>query len=259
MMDSLIKKKLTAVLYHSGGSLVIAIGLYVIVFGVWYPGDYVNMMPGVKLFLLVVAIELALGPLMSFVIYNPGKSRKELGLDYTIVILMQFAALIYGLLNVAHSRPVYVVFVKDRLDVVASSEIDSADQELARAEEYRRQPWFGPKFVCSQGPASKEEREHLLFVEYPQGKDLQNLPYFYLACSKNEFYNKAFDLAVLSRTAAMKELNKAIEKMNAQHVKLKWLPLQAHNKMWIALIKQGEERPVAYLDIDPYFFLSDKK
>ena len=50
------------------------------------------MIGGTELFLLVVGCDLALGPLISLVIYNSRKSRRKLVIDYTIVGVVQLAA-----------------------------------------------------------------------------------------------------------------------------------------------------------------------
>ena len=63
----------------------------------------------------MVGCDLALGPLVSLVIYNSRKSRRELVFDYSVVAVVQIAAMVYGVYVVAESRPVYIAFLKDRL------------------------------------------------------------------------------------------------------------------------------------------------
>ena len=75
--------------------------------------------------MLVVGCDLALGPLISLVIYNSRKSRRELLTDYAIVGALQLAALVYGVNIVAGTRPVYVAFSVDRFEVVSARDITS--------------------------------------------------------------------------------------------------------------------------------------
>ena len=49
-----------------------------LIFLVWYPDPFETMIGGTELFLLVVGCDLALGPLISLVIYNSRKSRRAL-------------------------------------------------------------------------------------------------------------------------------------------------------------------------------------
>lgn len=70
--------KLKAFSVHFVATALVAALAALLVFKLWYPYPFADMMGGTKLFLLVVACDLALGPLMSLVIYNPKKTRKEL-------------------------------------------------------------------------------------------------------------------------------------------------------------------------------------
>ena len=47
--------------------------------------------------------------------------------DYTVVGIIQLGAFVYGVYAVANTRPAYIVFVGDRLEVVSAGEIDDAD------------------------------------------------------------------------------------------------------------------------------------
>ena len=76
------------------------------------------MVGGTKLFELVVVCDLVLGPLISLVIYDSTKARGKLIMDYSIIGAIQLAAMIYGVYIVAGTRPVYVAFNKDRIEVV---------------------------------------------------------------------------------------------------------------------------------------------
>ena len=91
------------------------------------------MVGGTKLFELVVLCDLVLGPLISLVIYDSTKARWKLVMDYSIIGAIQLAAMIYGVYIVAGTRPVYVAFNKDRIEVVTARDID--DQELAAARD----------------------------------------------------------------------------------------------------------------------------
>src|SRR6478752_3738758 len=66
-----------------------------LIFLVWFPAPFQEMVGGTKLFFLVISCDLALGPLISLVIYNSKKSKRELIIDYSLVAAVQLAALIY--------------------------------------------------------------------------------------------------------------------------------------------------------------------
>ena len=115
-MSDLLVSKFKAAGVHLLVSTVIVGLAALLVFYVWYPGELSTMLGGLELFFFVVICELALGPLVSLVIFNPAKPRRELVRDYALVVVVQLAALSYGLYAVALSRPVFLVFVKDRVE-----------------------------------------------------------------------------------------------------------------------------------------------
>src|SRR5947209_6892165 len=77
-----------------------------LVFAVWYPWPYRQMSGGQQLFLLVVSVDLILGPLLTLTVFNPRKPRKVLLRDLVIIVAFQLSALMYGLHTVYVARPV---------------------------------------------------------------------------------------------------------------------------------------------------------
>jgi hypothetical protein len=97
---------------------VLSIGL---VYGLWYPAPLSAALGVSEIFLLLLAIDIALGPLLTLVVYKPYKS--SLKFDLTVIGIVQLAALAYGLHTVGAGRPAYIVFTKDRFDLVQAYEV----------------------------------------------------------------------------------------------------------------------------------------
>src|SRR4029079_5856465 len=76
-----------------------------LIFLVWYPDPFETMIGVRELCRLVGGCALALGPLVSLVIYNSRKSRLALITDYSIVGVVQICALVYGVHTLAAARP----------------------------------------------------------------------------------------------------------------------------------------------------------
>ena len=79
-----------------------------LVFGMWYPYPYRELAGGRELFLLVVAVDVVCGPLLTAVLFNPAKSREELWRDLSLVAVIQLIALGYGLHTVWQARPLFL-------------------------------------------------------------------------------------------------------------------------------------------------------
>jgi hypothetical protein len=115
---------------HFSFSLLVASICAAVVFGLWYPYPYRELSGGLELFLLIILVDVVCGPLLTAVMFNPVKPRKELACDLIIVAIIQLAALGYGVYTLALARPVYIVFEVDRFNVISAIDVD--DDALAK-------------------------------------------------------------------------------------------------------------------------------
>ncbi len=249
------REKIAASFLHFLITLVFAAGVAAVIFLVWFPAPFDQMMGGQKLFLLVLACDLILGPLLSLVIFNSKKSRRELTQDYLLVGGVQLAALIYGVSVVAESRPAFVVFVKDRFEVVAAMEINPADLKSAHEPIFQSLPWRGPLLLAAEFPASPAERSEILFSALA-GKDIQLMPKYYRPFESQieGVRSRALPISLLNeRKPGEKPLIKAaISELKKDEATLRWLPVKHSFGFWVALVDYETGRPLTYLPIDPY-------
>ena len=117
------RTRLKAASIHLGISALVALLAGLLVFALWYPYPYREVSGGRELFRLVVSVDVVLGPLITFAIFNLAKPRQELRRDLVIVGLLQLSGLAYGLWTVHLARPVHLVFEVDRFRVVHQVEI----------------------------------------------------------------------------------------------------------------------------------------
>lgn len=246
------REKFTAFGIHFAATLALALISAGLLFFVWYPDPFHEMVGGSKLFLLVVGIDLALGPLLSLVIYNSRKSRRELYLDYSLVAAVQVAALAYGMFVSFGARPAYVVFNSSRLDVVAANEFAEADLQAASLPEYQDLPRFGPEFVAAYvKPADRSEA----LMQALSGKDVSLRPEFFVP----------YDTAREQIIGAAQGLDELMEKhpqvraLIAERIgndpdveRMKWIPVKHKRGFWTALLDPESGRPIHYLPLDPY-------
>jgi hypothetical protein len=248
------REKAKAFAIHFLVTLTLCAAAATLVFLIWFPEPYQEMLGGTRLFQVLVACDLGLGPLTSFVIYNSRKSRRELLFDYTIIGLIQLGAFCYGFYTVANTRPAYVAFVKDRIEVVTAGELDDVD--LAKGpEQYRKRPLWGPRLVSIHEPEDPREREKVMFSAF-QGKDYSVLPLYYVAY-EHELAN------IKKRALPVSDLEKrhpdskplvadAVAKLQIPAERLLWLPVKHRKGFWTALLNPDTLRPVGWLPLDPY-------
>jgi hypothetical protein len=246
------REKFRAVLLHFLATLSMAVVAAALIFLVWYPDPFETMLGGTRFFMLITVCDLVLGPLTSLIIYNSKKTRRALVFDYTVVGLVQLAAFAYGVMSIAHARPVYIAFVKDRFEVVIAE--DLADKDLQAAQPpYRTRPKWGPVLIGTQRPTTREEINDLV-MSAMEGKDLQNFPRYFVP------YDKVAD-RVKQASQPMEKLYKhapaarplvADEKLSVPEAQLRWLPIRGIRSFWTVLVDANTGKVLAYIPIDPY-------
>jgi hypothetical protein len=167
-----------AALIHSGISLIVGLSVFALLAGVWYPPPYFHAAGGDKLVLLLLGVDLVLGPVLTFVVFKSGK--KGLKFDLSMIGLAQIAALLYGLHVVVASRPAFLVASVDRFVLVSANELEDADLALGSQSEFRSRSWTGPRLVATRRPDSAAERSAILDSALV-GKDIEKLPKHYVS------------------------------------------------------------------------------
>lgn len=164
---------------HMLCSLGVALLAGALVLGLWFPYPYRELAGGRELFLLIVAVDVVCGPLLTLVLYNPAKPRAELWRDLGLVVLIQLVALGYGLHVVWQARPVYLVQEVDRFRVITLPELEAA--EVAMLPPALEPRWMaGPLTVAIREPKDVEERNKVLFASVQGGRDYAERAEFYL-------------------------------------------------------------------------------
>lgn len=229
---------------HLGISVVIATVVVVLMRMLWYPGPYFYAMGGSTLLMLIVGCDVVLGPLITLIIFKPGK--KGLKLDLTIIGCVQLAALAYGAYTVFIARPVFTVFVVDRFEVVAASDIEAQELAKGKSAEFASLSLTGPRLVGAKLPDDQQERTAITVDALHGGSDVRQLPRLYVPYSQValEAARKARPLSVLAgRTPAFGEM---VQRLKLQTDKsddeLGFLPMSARNESMSVIVdrRSGE-------------------
>lgn len=224
-----------------------------LIFLVWFPHPFATLIGGTELFLLVVGCDLALGPLLSLVVYNSRKSRGKLVFDYVVIGILQLAAMLYGVYIVAGTRPVYVAFSTDRFEIVTARDIDDKELAAARSPEYRRLPLTGPQFINVVVPQA--DHNDALF-EALAGNEAHQRPKFYqpYASGLETIRRRAKTVAELEKKfpAYQPQLDAAVQAAGIPAERLRWLPVRHRKGFSTALVDTGTGKPVRYVEVDPY-------
>lgn len=243
-----MKAKLKAFLIHFGGSLLLALAALALVYGLWYPPPLAAAVGVTAIFLIVLGVDVCIGPLLTFVVYKPGK--KSLRFDLAVILLAQLIAFAYGVWTVAEGRPAWLVFNVDRFDLVRALDLD--DRYLGKAaREYRQAPWLGPRRVSARIPTDVEARNQLLFEATMAAVDLPQRPDLYrpLADEAATMRAKAQPLDALLPFNSKAALDAAKARWPQADA---WLPLMANVQPMVVLLKKDNAEVIAVVNLRPW-------
>jgi hypothetical protein len=223
------------------GLLTFAVGLMAagLVFGLWFPAPFHRMVGGTELFWLLWAVDVVCGPLLTLVLFNPAKSRRELCLDLGLVVLLQLSALVYGLWTVWQARPLYVVHELDRVKVISRADLGHAPLAQLPVD---LQPGFfkGPQWLSLRDPLDEEERKKVLFESVMGGPDYAERPEFYLpwsdaAAAKTLLRAKKMDAFLRRYPERAGDAQRLADLSRQPLADMRYLPVKAR-KDWIAVL-----------------------
>ena len=239
---------------HLALSLLLALAAACLVFLVWYPYPYREISGGRELFLILVAVDVVMGPLMTLAVFNKAKPRSELLRDLGFIALLQFAALAYGLWTVAISRPVHLVFEIDRFRVIHA--IDVPSELLVQAPpELRTLPLFGPSIISvREFKDSKESFEATMAAL--QGAEIGGRPDFWqpYAKAKSQVLARAKPLPELRKrfSAKSKEIDVALQAAGRIPADVGYLPMVGRHTFWTVLIDLNTAEVLAFVPLDSF-------
>jgi hypothetical protein len=147
----------------------------------WYhwPGWYLS--EAVHVILLMVGVDVVLGPLLTLMVANSKKSPRVLGRDIGIIVMVQLAALIYGTSTLWSGRPLYYAFSVDCLEVVQASDIDAEARKASERQKSDFAPhWYSlPRWIWAPLPEDSEQAQKIVASTLQGGADVIALPQYY--------------------------------------------------------------------------------
>ena len=246
--------RLKAAAIHACLSVVVGAAAAFLVFGLWYPWPYRAISGGQELFILVVSVDLILGPTLTLVVFDRSKAKSLLVRDLMIIALLQLGGLSYGLNTVFQARPVAMVYEPGRFRVVTN--VDVVHDELPRAStEYQRLPLMGPRLLGTR-ELSKEEKGAATFSAL-SGADVGQRPIFWQPYEKSvgQIVKRAWpvDLLFKQYPAAVQDIKKRIDKTGRNPGQVKFLPVIAKDPTWSVLVDGNTAEVLAYIPYNGFF------
>lgn len=248
------RDRLRASAIHLGISLSIAALAALLVFGVWYPYPYREISGGRELFLIVVTVDVILGPLITLAVFNRKKPWTELRLDLALVGLIQLSALAYGLWTVSVARPVHLVFEIDRFRVVHA--IDIEPELLNRApKDIKAMPWTGPSLLSVR--AFKDSKESMdATMAALQGANIGARPDLWqsYAAGVPDVLKVAKPVSALKIRfpGRAQEIDQVLQKVGKSPETMLYVPLAGRKDFWTVFVEPITAEVVATMPLDSF-------
>ncbi|GAB4185937.1 MAG: fimb protein [Wenzhouxiangellaceae bacterium] len=235
-------------------SAVIAATALIITFYLWYPHPLFEASGASFLLYVLVGVDVALGPLITLIIFKVGKPG--LKFDLTFIAVAQVIALSYGMAVIADARPVFVVFAVDRFNAVPAHRVMEASLGRVKNEDYAELSWTGPVLVAAELPTEREQRHELMFAAL-SGSDIETWPEYFVPyeTQRDQVLARGWPLQRLwdRHPEQADELRQYLdEKGYSDGRELKYLPLVAARRDMAMVVDAETAEVLTALPVNPW-------
>lgn len=237
---------------HLSISAVIGSIAAALVFLVWFPPPYSHAAGADRLVLLLLGVDVVIGPVLTLIVYRHGKWGMRF--DLAVISLLQACAFTYGMSVVVSTRPVFVTGAIDRFVLVSADAIDPKDLAEGSEPQFRSLSWTGPRLANALRPEKASDRSDLL-TSGLAGKDIERFPKYYAnyADHHDALLARAQPLEHLTdRTGAAARIDAWLESHARSRESVVWLPLVGPKADMVALLDRADGRVLDALPIDPW-------
>lgn len=243
-----MSKRFKFFLSHLSISVMIALIVVGLVFFVWYPMPLAEAVGVTDIFLMLLVIDVIIGPVLGWVVYKEGK--KTLKMDLSIIILIQLSALLYGIYSIEQGRPVWLAYNVDRFEVVRKNELieDHLEQALPQ---YQQPSWFKPQFVGVAFAKDNNVRNDEMFQELFAGISIAQKPERYVPMDevKHQIQQRAQNLELLKQFNDQQSVKEILVRYPQADA---FIPLKATAVDMTVLINKEKGEVVKIVDLRPW-------
>lgn len=240
---------------HLTISALVLTSAAVVAMALWYPPSLFHVSGVDRLLLVLTVIDVSIGPLLTLLVYRHGKPG--LRFDLTVIALLQASFFAYGAHVFFQGRPVFLVGIVDRFELVFADQIKPAD--WARAAPPYDHPGYGrARLVGVVLPSDAKARSTLIFEEL-SGRLATQQPRLFrdYALAVPGLLRRAHRLdALRGDPRAQAQVDDALSRLGMAAADVRWLPLDSSRGSAVQLLAAKDGRPLSTLALDPWSLLS---
>ena len=240
---------------HFAISFVIFLIILYFILVQWYPEPLFSTDGGWRVIRIIVGVDLILGPLLTLIVFKSGK--KGLKFDLSMIALVQFLALSWGIWTTYNERPAAIIYTLDFFTPVPAYQL--AEQGITTKELKQ----FGdswPIIIYSDIP--KEKQQEALYKAMRAQKPLYLLTEYYTKFSKEQapvLKENSMNLEkyVEKRPKLKKLYQHALTKTAKTNIS--YLALHSREKWVTVIFDLDEMRIIDTIDIEPSKYTYSQK
>lgn len=249
-----LKERLQASAIHLAVSFLVVLLAAWFVFALWYPYPYREISGGREMFFIIVTVDVLIGPVITFTVFNRTKSRDELIKDLGIVGLVQLAALFYGMWTVCVARPVHLVFEFDRFRVIHAVEVP--EEMLSQTPNgIDALPLTGPTLLAVR-PFRDANEQADATLQALQGVHLSARPDLW------QEYSQARERVLTSAQLVtdlkqrlperLELIDRGIRRTGKTEDALLYLPVISRDTVWTVLLDMSDAGVLGFIELDTF-------
>ena len=244
--------RVRAALVHFGISVVVVGTVFLLVYFVWYPEPLFRGAGGRDLFMVLALVDVTVGPLITLVVFKPGK--RGLKFDLAVIAIVQVAALAYGTHVLYEARPVWTVFDGDRFDLVRANQVQEESRVKARPE-FQQLSISGPKVTAARFPKNADEQLRIMMTA-AAGVDITAYPQHYVPYAevKADVRAKSKPIKELRtfNVGNTEDIDRALKGLGRAEGAVAFLPLRAGKQDLTVLIDAASGDYLGMVDAKPW-------
>jgi hypothetical protein len=235
-------------------SLAIALMIGFVFLKIWYPPPFFSAAGADELMLLLVGVDITLGPLITLIIFRSGKPG--LKFDLAFIAAVQCCSLAYGLSIVLQSRPVFLVAAIDRFTLVFANDLDAAALQKGKQAEFQHLSWSGPKLVGAVLPTDSQKRSDLFWSAAVAHEDIEHMPEFYVPYEQQTQaiidHSRNLDTLREKHPEAAIQIDEVARENQMDMNDLAYLPLIARKHDLSMLISKRTGKVIQAISVNPW-------
>lgn len=209
-----IKNRFGAFFFHLFISALVLVVTLSVILLVWYPNDLI-FAGGVTGLKILIGVDLVLGPLLTFIVFAPGK--KNLKFDLLVIAIIQIVCLVVGLSLIFNQRPMVQVLLDDGVHLLSANDVKVLEVKLDNI------PGKYPKLVMMDLPVDPTTWDTIKFgSELVEGKPFSARFDLYIPLKDvdEDKYNERIGIIIeKTKSAEMEKMNSSTD------LQCTWVPV----------------------------------